>query len=206
MTELKPSQMRPRDRREDRPRLILDEAIRIIGQRGYYGFSIKELAESCGLTVAGVLHHFGTKVGLLVALLKDRDEKDSQAIIANLQMESAAAGAGASPKPFAMTDVRRVLHAVALRNAGQPEMVRLYAMLRTEAVYPEHPAFAFFQERNTRALNGLADLVRGHVPDPTVTAIQLQALLVGLNDLWLRDLASFDLVSHWDRAVDKLLT
>ena len=208
---------RLRDRRDDRPRQILDEAIRIIGQRGYYGFSIKELAESCGLTVAGVLHHFGTKVGLLVALLRDREEKDSQAIIANVRDDSDPApdldshsfgqtGPDAAlPLIRTKADVRKILHAVALRDVEQPEMVRLYAMLRTEAVYADHPAFAYFSDRNARAYCALTELVRGHVPDPAASAVQLLASLSGMQDLWLRDLEGFDLVGHWDCAVAKIL-
>ncbi len=60
----------------ERRRQILDEAVLVIGRHGYYGFSIQDLADRCGLTVAGVLHHFRTKVGLLVALLEDRDRRD----------------------------------------------------------------------------------------------------------------------------------
>jgi AcrR family transcriptional regulator len=38
--------------RAERRQQIITEATRIIGQRGYYGFSMQELADSCGLTVA----------------------------------------------------------------------------------------------------------------------------------------------------------
>lgn len=63
-------------RKDDRRLAILDEAIQIIGEQGYRGSSINDLAKRCGLTTAGLLHHFGSKDGLLIALLEERDRRD----------------------------------------------------------------------------------------------------------------------------------
>ncbi|MBW8755311.1 MAG: TetR/AcrR family transcriptional regulator [Sphingomonadales bacterium] len=189
---------RIRERLADRPRRILDEAIGIIGQRGYYGFSIKELAERCGLTVAGVLHHFGSKDRLLIALLKDRDERDAEAVWRRAPAEAA-------PAPMGPEDVRRLFHDAVVRNSGQPEIVRLYSMLRTESLYPEHPAHGFFRARDAAALEMFERLVAPHVAEPQSTARQLLALMGGLEELWLRDLERFDLVAEWDLAIAALM-
>jgi AcrR family transcriptional regulator len=65
-------------------RRAADQAIRIIGQRGYAGFGIQELAQRCQLTNAGLLYHFGSKDRLLIALLEDRDRRDAVASIVGL--------------------------------------------------------------------------------------------------------------------------
>src|ERR1700741_2401727 len=67
-----------------RRKQFLAEAARIIGERGYFGFGLQELAERCRVTKAGLLHHFGSKDQLLVELLQERDRRDS-ILIASLQ-------------------------------------------------------------------------------------------------------------------------
>ena len=41
----------------------------VFGQRGYNKGALVEVAEQAGMTHAGVLHHFGSKEALLVAML-----------------------------------------------------------------------------------------------------------------------------------------
>src|ERR1700740_714871 len=76
-TEAKP---RVRAKPDDRRAQILDEATRLIGQRGYYGLGIRELSLRCQLTDAGLLHYFGSKEKLLTALLEDRDRRDAEIV------------------------------------------------------------------------------------------------------------------------------
>ena len=45
----------------------------VFGQRGYNKGALVEVAEQAGMTHAGVLHHFGSKEALLVAMLQYRD-------------------------------------------------------------------------------------------------------------------------------------
>ena len=79
------SQVRP----ETTPRRarILDETLRIVSERGYHGFGIQELAERCGLTKPGLLHHFGSRGELLLAISMTR-----------LPQPSAALRSGARPR------------------------------------------------------------------------------------------------------------
>lgn len=184
---------------EERRRQILDEATRIVGLRGFYGFSVQAVADACGLTVAGLLHHVGSKDGLLVALLEDRDRRDDEAVAGEL-----GAGLddldGSSP-----ARVVEVLHAVVARNTTQPEIVRLYAMLRTESLFEGHPAHGYFRDRDARVLATFTRLCTGHVAHPASTARQLLAVMGGLEEQWLRSPDEVDLVQEWDRAVQVLL-
>ncbi len=188
-----------RVRRADRRAQILAEAIRIIGQRGYYGFSVQELADRCGLTVAGVLHHVGTKEGLLIALLQERDRRDTEAVLEQLGQEF-----GRTPT---VTDARRALRTVVARNVSQPEIVRLHTMLRSESLYREHPAHEYFRDRETRVLDAFTRLVEGlELPDdPRSVARHLIATMTGLEEQWLRCPDDMDLVAEWDRAAARIL-
>jgi len=57
---------RPRDQRYHE---ILEQAARLIFQRGYEATSMQDIAESCGLTKAGLYHHVKTKEALLLAIM-----------------------------------------------------------------------------------------------------------------------------------------
>ena len=73
---------RPQSRSEPTPRRaqLLAQTLRIVGERGYYGFGLQELADRCGLTKPGLLHHFGTKEQLLIAVLTEVDA-ERQAVL-----------------------------------------------------------------------------------------------------------------------------
>ena len=184
----------------ERRRQIVQAATEVIGRRGYYGFSVAAVAERCGLTVAGLLHHVGTKDGLLIAVLEDRDRRDSEAVTgrAGLWLPEAVG-------VLALPEAVQLLHDLVQRNRSQPEIVRLYSMLRTESLYEGHPAHEFFARRDEQVLGLFARLVSGHVAAPASTARQLLALMGGLEEQWLRDPDGVDLVAEWDRAVAAVL-
>ncbi|MBU0926943.1 MAG: TetR/AcrR family transcriptional regulator [Spirochaetes bacterium] len=51
---------------------ILDEATRLFAARGYEAVGVQDLCESSGVTKPTLYYHFGSKAGLLDALLRDR--------------------------------------------------------------------------------------------------------------------------------------
>ncbi len=57
--------VRPRPSTAARRQDILRAAMQVFGSKGYRQGSLSEVAELVGMTHAGVLHHFGTKVQLL---------------------------------------------------------------------------------------------------------------------------------------------
>jgi AcrR family transcriptional regulator len=189
-----------RTRLSDRPSRILDSAIEIIGQRGYYGFSIKELASACGVTVPGVLHHFGTKDAILLAVLKDIERRDYEAVWKGVPLT-----APAKLSEMSLANFKRLLHATVDRNSQQPNILRLFSILRIEAHYPEHPAFEFFYQRNVRALRVVAEMLEGKVTAPKDMAIKVVSMTAGLEDVWLATSMAFDLVRQWDEAIEMLL-
>lgn len=178
-------------------RRILDLAAQIIGEKGYYGFSLHDLAQRCGLTNGGLLYHFASKDSLLVAVLRDRDTKNAEAIMAEFGHDKAVYED--------LGVLIKTLHTIAMRASRQPELVRLFAMLQGEALSPEHPAYTFFEDRDAALQAGFTAMVAPHVSDPQATACQLLAMLTGLEMIWLKANCSLDLVELWDRSLALLL-
>lgn len=192
---------RVRAKPEVRREQILDQAMRLIGERGYYGFGIKELAQRCGLGNAGLLHHFGSKERLLISLLEDRDRKDHEAATSFLAWSRGAAEAGR----ISLGDFRDVLRDTVRRNSRQPELIRLYAILQAEALNHDHPAHDYFMRREVTVLDGFAYALAPYVTEPRSVARQLHAQWQGLEQQWLRADQGFDIVVEWERALSKLL-
>jgi AcrR family transcriptional regulator len=185
-----------RDDQDSRRAQILDEAIRIVGERGYYGFTVQELAQRCGVSNAGLLYHFSTKDILLLAMLEEFERRE-RAAIAPL-----AALAKQAPSPAALADLLRTMVA---RSATQPELGRLCMVLASESLDPSHPAHAAFRAREAAVLALFTRLVSPYVTEPRSTARQLFALLDGLGQQWVREDQAFDIQAEWDRAMASLI-
>lgn len=188
--------MRTRMNREDRRTAILDAAIAVIGERGFHGFSIRELALRCAMTDAGLLHHFGSKTDLLLAVLDRRDRQDEDAIAALFPRDAA---------PRSRAQVLQVLAAIVARNAQHPELVRLYAMLRVEALAADHPAHAYFVTRDRLARRRFAELLDLPGETPDRLARQVLSAMDGLELQWLQEERGFDLVATWNETAGRLI-
>lgn len=192
---------RARANPEVRRAQILDEAIRIIGERGYHGFTVQELAKRCGVTNGALLYYFGSKEQLLVGVLEEHDQRETEAVIA-LATDAARE---AKRSDGARAAALELLHAIVERAAAHPELTRLYAVLQQEALDPDHPAHGYFEQREQLVLETFALIVGPHVADPPAAARELFAMMEGLEQRWLRARQAFDLATAWDEAVAKLL-
>lgn len=179
---------------------ILDEALRLIGQRGYYGFGINELAQRCQLTKAGLLHHFGTKDKLLTDLVEERDRQSSVEVSGLL----APILRGRPTEILSREEVLEVFHAMVLRNSTQPELVRFFVKLQAESVNQLHPAYDFFLRRDARVIKAFSGILEPHVPNAVQVARHFKALMHGLEREWLAVDQSFDFVTEWDSAAKYL--
>ncbi|SHE49887.1 transcriptional regulator, TetR family [Seinonella peptonophila] len=56
---------------EDRRFAILEAAYSLFGQQGYVHTSIKQIAQEAGVGHGLILHHFGTKEGLLIEVVRE---------------------------------------------------------------------------------------------------------------------------------------
>ena len=166
---------------ERRRAQIIQAAFQAFGTVGYRNASMLQLAADCGVSRAGLLHHFPTKESLLEAVLAQRELQDD----AKFFQRGAATRDGLE---FFASMIRLVAH-----NQANPGIVSLFAVLSAEASDPEHPAHAYFVTRYERtrvamqrAIDDLAArrLLRAHV-DPADVAVDLIALLDGLQIQWL---------------------
>ncbi|SDT60572.1 TetR/AcrR family transcriptional regulator [Actinoplanes derwentensis] len=182
----------------ERRRQILEMTTKLIAERGFWGLSMQDVADGCGLTVPGMLHHVGSKDSLLVAVLEYRDEQDAQSLADKL----------GRPVQQLWSDGRislaEVCTAVVARNAEQPEIVRLFAVLEAESLAPGHPAHAYFRVRQSNTLSQFAGLADPAVADPRELAAQVVAMMDGLQIQWLREPETVDLVRAWESAAARL--
>lgn len=183
----------------ERRRQIIEVTTRLIAERGFWGLSMQDVADDCGLTVPGLLHHVGSKDSLLVAVLEHRDDADARSLAGELGLPADRLWQDGPD----MVTLPQVCAALVRRNAGQPEIVRLFAVLEAESLAPDHPAHEYFQSRQLRILDSLAALAP-KAADPRALASQVIAMMDGLQLQWLREPDRFDLVAAWDAAALRL--
>lgn len=158
---------------------ILEAAMSVFGTRGYNNAALAEIAEQAGMTHAGVLHHFGSKEALLVAVLKYRDGEAMQGVAAREQVEGPAF-------------LEHMLDTV-MQNMSRPGVVQTYAVLSAESVTDDHPAQQYFKGR----FAGLRIKIQGVLSQTTGRDIDdgevvdaanaIIAVMDGLQVQWLLD-------------------
>jgi AcrR family transcriptional regulator len=198
-----PRRDRPRLPAEQRRRQIMEVTTRLIAERGFWGLSMQDVADGCGLTVPGLLHHVGSKDGLLVAVLEHRDAEDTAVLAEQLNIGEVPIDWPDEVRPGGV-DLRRMCSALVRRNSGQPEIVRLFAVLEAESLAPRHPAHAYFAMRQERTLAVFEALAEGLTENPPTLARQIMALMDGLQIQWLRAPETCDLVEQWEAAAEVL--
>lgn len=122
---------------EERFEQIVDVAVKIIGQKGYYGMSLQDVANEIGISQTAVIHRVKSKQGLLIAVIERHYDKVDAVERYLAQFRDGGPRAGERPR------IPEVLRAVVRQNAAQPEMVKVFEMLNTEAMSPVHPAYAY---------------------------------------------------------------
>ncbi|WP_217180840.1 TetR/AcrR family transcriptional regulator [Streptomyces sp. AC495_CC817] len=170
---------------------ILEAALAVVAAHGYRKASVREIADAAGLSPAGLLHYFGTKEELFVAILEARDERDT--------------------REHEHEDFLTAFLAITRHNAIVPGLVQLYSQLAAEAGDPEHPAHAFFLRRTEQVHAVAVEAVRtaqsaGEIRadlDPVWVIRTVHALADGLQSAWMLDPA-VDMAGDIERFLDLL--
>lgn len=146
---------------------------------GYNGVSIRDIAARLDMTPAGVLHHFGTKEDLLIAVLeaRDRDEVDKDHY---------------ATFPSGADYLAHMVRTVQL-NARRRGITQLYTVLAAEAVADDHPAQAWFRSRYAglrdivaAALRQAAEVPAGQLVEQVrIAAETVIAVMDGMQIQWL---------------------
>lgn len=175
-----------------RQQQIVDAAIEVFATQGFRASSLREVAARVGLSQAGLLHHFGSKEALLVAVLASREQR------------SRTLGEG-----LAAADALRQL---AQESVANPGLIRLFTVLSAEATDPDHPAHGWMVTRYAETRAEFTAAVRrlqeagGADPDvdPEVIARQAVAVFDGLQLQWLLD-PTTDLAGAVESYIETLL-
>jgi len=160
---------------------IIATAITVFGEYGYAGGSIRTIADRVGVSHATLLQHFGSKEGLLTAVLEEWDRQTVQARLADVS------GLGY---------FRRLPEVMAAHRSNRG-LLELFTTIAAEASSPAHPAHAFIQRRYTDNLATLATHLQqavdtGDVAALTPAEIEIEVRLVtavldGIGLQWLLD-------------------
>jgi len=188
---------KPHSRTAERRTAILEAATDVFGTRGYNNSSLVEIAEKVGMTHAGILHHFGSKEQLLLAVLAHRDETDME------RLDDSRRPVGADFLAHLVRTVRT--------NTTRGGIVQTYAVLSAESVTGNHPAQEFFRQRFTglrgEVASALGAAVGAEPGDARVVAAAsaIIATMDGLQVQWLLDPARTDMPATVELVIDALV-
>jgi AcrR family transcriptional regulator len=192
----------PRPKGDRRKVQILEAAFEVFANGGYRNASMVQIATACGVTRAGLLHHFPTKETLLEAVLTERDRRTAELFFARAPAEA----------DDGIAYFKRLIR-VAEHNSRNPGIVSLFAVLSTEATDPEHPAHAYFAARYERSLqrtrDALSNLDRRGLLRPAAhrsgIEAEIIALMDGLQVQWLFDPEKTHMVSQLRARLEELI-
>jgi AcrR family transcriptional regulator len=184
---------RNRQPRGDRRRQqILDAAVELFAAKGYRGTGVAALADRVGMTATGMLYYFGSKERLLQEVVAERDRRDV------LDLNS-----------LTLSNFREL----GRHNAETAVLTRLYVVLGSESLDAGDPLHDFFVERYETA-RALVRSVLEHERDEgnlradidvEQIALEVIAVLMGLEVQWLYDPSRVDLAEAMETYFDRLV-
>lgn len=175
---------------------ILAAATTEFGRKGYEGARISDIARTAGVTDAGVLHHFGTKYDLFMAVVERREEV-YQAV--RLTTESVRA-------------LFDEFIAVVRLAAQEPDLLRFRVMLTGASHIEGHPVQGRARRNLEAGLDSLVPFVQERIDageiaettDPQQLVLELLALNEGIRDQWSALPDRIDYVAVFTAAVNGL--
>ena len=200
-TERKKSVTRPVTRRmsaQDRMNQIVAVAVDVINRKGYHGMSLQDIASEIGISQTAVIHRVKNKQGLLFAVIEHYYDQADAGTAYLSQFNEGGERYGQYPL------IPEYMEAIVTQNSQQPEMTRLFEVLNTEAMSPDHPAHDYFAQRPQR----MREEYRRHewmVPqgvDGEFVYMFALAAMYGLEGRWLADPDNIDFIAAWKRYAD----
>ncbi|MFF5497800.1 TetR/AcrR family transcriptional regulator [Streptomyces aquilus] len=187
---------------DERRRLILESAVGHFAQWGYHNSSLPKIAADVGISPTGLLHHFGSKRELLMAVLEARADHAKQTFYVGMGEPDGMDALGMLRQMVAQTEF----------NLTQPGLVQMYAVLSAEAANPEHPAHAHFRERYDTILGRIERTLRHGVATGLVredvdcagTAREILAVSDGFQVQWALSDGQWDMLGAFRSYLDRL--
>lgn len=181
-------------------RRILDVAWEAFAERGFRGTSFNEIAKAAGLTMAGLIHHFPTKIDLFTAVLQAHEAEDRARLHDML---------GDEPSIFEVLDA---FVATARINTGRYSFVQLHHVIAAESARGDHPGTEHAHAHFARTRELVKQAVRRSIeagdisprtrPEPI--ALRVIAMIEGLENQWLHDPDTIDLAGTFEAWVAEL--
>jgi AcrR family transcriptional regulator len=124
---------------------IVESAATAFAQKGFHGASLRSIAREAGVDHSTLIHHFGNKTALLLAVIEWHDAQDMPTELpAEITAEFVADG----------------FVATARRNAETPGLVQLLSVLTAEAGAEGHPAREPLRRRHDVVTTLIAWMIR----------------------------------------------
>lgn len=187
----------PRPETAEKRQRILEAAMAIFGTKGYNNGSLLEIGEQAGMSHAGVVHHFGSKDQLLIAMLEYRDSSD----LDNLDGKHIPEGSALFGH---LVETTRV-------NLERPGVVQAYTVLSADSVTDGHPAQEFFRDRFV----GLRKMLIAALRDVTADTIEETRLsqaastiigaMDGLQVQWLLDPEALNMPDAVEAVIESMI-
>ena len=176
---------------------LIDVALRAFAAHGFRGASIGAIASEAGISEAGLLHHFPSKRELLFGVLEHF----------GLQFRQTDERFDREGRSFC-----DALLSFARLHEADPTFVRLFVVLASESVNPEHPAHEYFTVRYEAlrarfAARFASDQQRGFVvpeADPELMARVVISILDGLELQFLLSDGDLRIVEPLETFLDTL--
>ncbi|MEI5523557.1 TetR/AcrR family transcriptional regulator [Streptomyces brasiliscabiei] len=176
----------------ERRRTMVDAAITLFSQQGVRGTGVAAIAERAGVTPSALIHHFGSKDGLVQAVLEEADRR----ALARLSIAPDAEPTLDQAFAWLLKDVEHTA-------AAERELTALHTTLTAENLEPGAALHTWFRDRG-RALRAQLDALftraaaDGSIrPDvrPDLLAAEVTAFLEGAHLIWLLDPEQVDLAA-----------
>jgi AcrR family transcriptional regulator len=154
-------------------------AMDVFGEYGFAGGSIRTIAEQAGVNHATLIQHFGSKEGLLTAVLEEWDRRTVENGLTDVSG----------------LDYFRRLPDVMAAHQNNPGLLELFTTIAAEASNPAHPGHAFITRRYATNLATLAAHLREAVEAGDIAPLSpaqievevrlLTAMMDGIGLQWL---------------------
>lgn len=180
----------------ERRSAIVRAATQVFAARGYHGASLRTIAERVGVSSASLVQYFGTKEGLLAAVLVEWARESRPAGVEGLRGLAFFAG----------------MREAMVFNAAHPGLIELFLTLSAEATSTDHPARPFVRQRYATVVREHARHLREAVEDGEVApmpevALELEArtfvaAMDGIELQWLLE-PDLELLALFDHLLEQ---
>lgn len=124
---------------------IVASAAQAFAQKGFYGTSLRSIAAAAGIDHSTLIHHFGNKTNLMIAVIEWHDQQQLRAEL---------------PTRLSAEALVDAFVRAAAGNRATPGLVQLLSMLTAEAGTEGHPARPTLQRRHRRIMTLFAWVIR----------------------------------------------